>query len=116
MTFVKICGITNLDDALCAEDAGADLLGFIFYPPSPRSVSAEAAREIVAAVRRVTKSHVTCIGVFVKEAPAHMLRVLGEVGLDAAQLHGNHPADLMAMHGRAYPAVKDWNLEMEMGD
>lgn len=109
MTFVKICGITNIDDALCAVDAGADLLGFIFYPPSPRKVEVDAAREIVATIKRAT--HITCVGVFVKETPAHMLRVLDEVGLDAAQLHGNDPADLHAMNGRAYPAVRDWRLE-----
>ncbi len=107
MTFVKICGITNIDDALCAVDAGADLLGFIFYPPSPRSVRLEAARKIVAEVKRHAPS-VTCIGVFVKETPAHMLRVLDEAGLDAAQLHGNDPADLVALGRQAYLAVKEW--------
>ncbi len=107
MTFVKICGITNLDDALCAVDAGADLLGFIFYPPSPRSVRLEAAKEIVAGVKRRAPS-ITCIGVFVKETPAYMLRVLDEAGLDAAQLHGNDPADLVALGRQAYLAVKAW--------
>jgi phosphoribosylanthranilate isomerase len=124
MTFVKICGITNLEDALCAVDAGADLLGFILYPPSPRSVSVEAAKEIVREVRRQAtddgrlttirrpSSIVTCVGVFVKETPAHMLRVLAGAGLDAAQMHGNPPDDLREMQGRAYIAVKDWKLEI----
>jgi phosphoribosylanthranilate isomerase len=113
MTFVKICGITNVEDALCAAEAGADLLGFIFYPPSPRSVSVEAAKEIVAGVKRLA-SNVTCVGVFVKETPAHMLRVLANVGLDAAQLHGNDSADLSEMNGSAYPAIKDWTPEMSV--
>jgi phosphoribosylanthranilate isomerase len=107
MTFVKICGITNVEDALCAVDAGADLLGFIFYSPSPRSVRVETAKAIVAAVKRLAPN-TTCVGVFVKETPAHMLGVLAEAGLDAAQLHGNDPSDLLAMEGRAYLAVKEW--------
>jgi phosphoribosylanthranilate isomerase len=128
MTFVKICGITNVDDALCALDAGADLLGFIFYPPSPRSVSVEAATQIVNEVRRRLiadgrrlvvghpSSVVTCVGVFVKEAPAHVLRVLHDAGLDAAQLHGNSEEDLIAMDGRAYLAVKDWRVKSGESD
>jgi phosphoribosylanthranilate isomerase len=107
MTFVKICGITNLEDALCAVDAGADLLGFIFYPPSPRSVQVDMALHIVQAVKR-DALNVICVGVFVKETPTHMLGVLAEAGLDAAQLHGNDPSDLLLMHGRAYLAVKEW--------
>jgi phosphoribosylanthranilate isomerase len=120
MTFVKICGITNVDDALCAVDAGADLLGFIFYPSSPRSVTVEAAREIVRDVRRATHlkgaSHVTAVGVFVKETLAHVLRVLHDAGLDAAQLHGNSQEDLIAMDGRAYLAVKDWRVKSGESD
>ena len=111
MTFVKICGLTNAEDALCAVDAGADLLGFILYPPSPRSVSLETVKEIVATLQGAT--HITKIGVFVKETPAHMLRVLRETGLDAAQLHGNDPSDLLALNGRAYPALKEWKPEYD---
>ncbi len=51
MTKVKICGITNLEDALVAVEAGADLLGFIFYEPSPRYVEPEIVREIVSSVK-----------------------------------------------------------------
>ncbi len=49
---VKICGLTSLDEALAAAEAGADLLGFNFYPPSPRYVETQACREIVAGLRR----------------------------------------------------------------
>ena len=50
MTIVKICGFRNLDDALCAVDTGADMLGFIFYQPSPRGVNIEDAKAIVRAI------------------------------------------------------------------
>ncbi|MCS7056745.1 MAG: phosphoribosylanthranilate isomerase [Thermoflexales bacterium] len=113
MTIVKICGITNPDDARCAVDAGADLLGFIFYPKSPRAVTPAAAREIVAVVRRSAHpraSRVRCVGVFVNESPADMLRVLDDAGLDYAQLSGDEsPADLAALAGRAYKAVRSWH-------
>lgn len=107
MTIVKICGITNLDDALCAVEAGADLLGFIFYPKSPRSVSFDAAAEIACVVRQ---SKINLIGVFVNESPTYMLNVLDEVGLNFAQLSGTEsPHDMAAMTGRAYKAIREWN-------
>lgn len=116
MTVVKICGITNLDDALCAVEAGADMLGFIFYPPSPRGITVEKAKEIASVVSR--KPGVVKVGVFVKETPAYMLRVLDEVGLEVAQLHGNTNDDLPAMNGRAYLAIRDarpenWRLGIQ---
>ncbi len=58
MTYIKICGITNLEDALVAVGAGADLLGFVFYEPSPRYIAPEAVKEIVSSV----KCQVSCDG------------------------------------------------------
>ena len=104
--FVKICGITNLEDALCAADAGADMLGFIVYPPSPRSISVDAARAI-SRVLRARSVRPQVIGVFVDESAAHMQRVLEEAELDLAQLSGNESAQtLHDMHGRAYKVVR----------
>ena len=111
MTIVKICGLTNLDDALCAVDAGADMLGFIFYPPSPRSVTIEVAQSIVASLRQSQiqnlKSEITLVGVFVNETPTHMLRVIHDVGLDAIQLSGNEPIEIVrSLDGRAVKVIR----------
>ncbi len=90
MTYVKICGITNLEDALRAAALGADLLGFVFHPPSPRYVTPKTAREIGAAVRREAPS-VRTVGVFV-DLPAETVRAIAiQCGLDCVQLHGSEP-------------------------
>ncbi|HZT57523.1 MAG TPA: phosphoribosylanthranilate isomerase [Pyrinomonadaceae bacterium] len=86
MARVKICGITNLEDALAAVEAGADLLGFNFYSRSPRYVSPEAARGIIEHLPR----SVTSVGVFVNErGPEAVERIAREAGVGAAQLHGD---------------------------
>ncbi|HKS36257.1 MAG TPA: N-(5'-phosphoribosyl)anthranilate isomerase, partial [Verrucomicrobiae bacterium] len=75
---VKICGITNLEDALAAVDAGADALGFIFCESSPRKVSTEAAGGII----RQLPPFVARVGVFVNAAEEVVRRAVGECGLD----------------------------------
>ena len=86
MTLVKVCGVTNVEDALAALDAGADMLGFNFYARSPRYVTPAAARKIVEQLRE----GVSCVGVFVNEAaPAEVERIAREAGLGAVQLHGD---------------------------
>jgi phosphoribosylanthranilate isomerase len=86
MTLVKICGVTNLEDALAAVEAGADLLGFNFYRRSPRYVSPGEARLIVG---RLPES-VNGVGVFVNEpGPNEVERIAREAGLGAVQLHGD---------------------------
>lgn len=84
MIRIKICGITNLDDALLAAGLGADALGFIFYPPSPRAVAPDAARDIIAQLPPL----VTTVGVFVDEDPATVKDLAAKAGLDWIQLHG----------------------------
>lgn len=81
---VKICGITNLDDALAAVDCGADYLGFIFVRKSPRCVEAE----VVAAIVRKLPARVGKVGVFVNRPPDQVTETLEACGLDIAQLHG----------------------------
>lgn len=82
---VKICGITSLDDACAAIDAGAAALGFNFYRQSPRYVSPEAAAEIVARLPRP----VCAVGVFVNEPRQRVAAIAAQVGLSALQFHGD---------------------------
>jgi phosphoribosylanthranilate isomerase len=90
MTFVKICGITNLDDALAAVDAGADALGFNFYKPSPRYITPEAAREIIAELPQT----ILTIGVFVNEqSPQAAEDLARRASVTAIQLHGDESPD-----------------------
>ncbi|MCK9377863.1 MAG: phosphoribosylanthranilate isomerase [Syntrophobacterales bacterium] len=89
MVRIKICGITNLDDALLAAELGADALGFIFYPQSPRHVPPEAARHIIAHL----PPFVAAVGVFVDEDAAVVQDLAAKVGLDWVQLHGRESPD-----------------------
>ena len=85
--FVKICGITNEDDALLATALDADALGFVFAP-SPRQVHPETVRDIV---RRLPRE-VHTIGVFRDERPERIVEIVGRAGLRGVQLHGHEPA------------------------
>jgi phosphoribosylanthranilate isomerase len=93
MTYVKICGITNLDDALVAVDAGADMLGFNFYRPSPRYIEPQAAREIIDQL----PATILTVGVFVNEEyPASVEAIANESGVAALQLHGDESPEYCA--------------------
>ena len=108
---VKICGTTSLVDAQVAVDAGADLLGFILYPQSPRYVTPATVREIVAALRRGAASPML-VGVFVNESPDFVAAVLDETGLDVAQLHGDEAVAAFApLAGRVFKALRPTNLD-----
>lgn len=85
--FVKICGITNVEDAKAAAARGADAVGFIFWPSSPRFIEPDAARSIVA----MLPPSIAAVGVFVNQPAAHINDVAAGVGLRAVQLHGDEP-------------------------
>jgi phosphoribosylanthranilate isomerase len=95
MTLIKICGITTLDDARAALDAGADMLGFNFYRASPRFIEPTAVRTILDSLRaeRAGES-VTAVGVFVNESsPNAVMEIVATAGLDAVQLHGDESVE-----------------------
>jgi phosphoribosylanthranilate isomerase len=93
VTRVKICGITNADDARAAVEAGADMLGFNFFPRSPRYIPATQARRIIDQL----PSHVLNVGVFVNEdGPEVVRRLADESGVTAAQLHGAETPEFCA--------------------
>jgi len=98
---VKVCGITNLDDARLAAELGADMLGFFFYAKSPRAVSREAAAQIC---RTVT---VEKVGVFVNETEANIRQTFQECGLTALQFHGDEsPAFCNLFSARKIKAIR----------
>jgi len=88
MTVVKICGLTNLEDARWAWLCGADLLGFVFVPSSPRYIAPAQARRIIADLR-AEGCTAGCVGVFVNEPLASCRRIIWGCRLDFAQLHGD---------------------------
>jgi len=90
MVKIKICGITNLDDALAAVEAGADMLGFNFYRPSPRFIEPTRARAIIEKLPAKT----IAVGVFVNERdPRIVSGIADETGVSAIQLHGDESAE-----------------------
>lgn len=106
-TRVKICGITRLEDALDAVRLGADALGFVFYPPSPRHVSIEQAAGIIAQL----PPFVTVTGLFVDAKADEIREVLSRVPLGLLQFHGDEDPAFCAGFGRAWIKA----LRMEPG-
>ena len=111
---VKICGLTNLDDALHAAASGADYLGFILYPPSPRAVSPATVKQITTTLS--TMYHASrFVGVFVNESAPTIAQLLNECGLDLAQLHGDEVPWMVGspdspLYGRCYKALRPTSL------
>ncbi len=116
---VKICGITSLEDAAAALTAGADYLGFILYPPSPRAMTTERVAALAAELRIHAATRALfarpdpplLIGVFVNETAEHVAAILGDCRLDLAQLSGDEDASYVAdpaspLFGKAYKAIR----------
>jgi phosphoribosylanthranilate isomerase len=97
-TRVKICGITRVEDGLAAARAGADAIGLVFWPGTPRCVNFEQARAIVAAL----PAFVTVVGLFVDPPPEAVRSALAAVPLDLLQFHGEEPPELCASFGRPF--------------
>ncbi|MDD1957229.1 phosphoribosylanthranilate isomerase [Pseudomonas sp. 8209] len=91
----KICGITRIEDALAAAEAGADAIGLVFYARSPRAVNVQQARAIIAAL----PPFVTTVGLFVNASRCELNEILDAVPLDLLQFHGDEtPADCDGYH------------------
>lgn len=97
-TRVKICGITRVEDALSAVEQGADAIGLVFYPPSPRYVSASQATEIA----QVLPAFVSVVGLFVDAPSADIEAVLSKVPIDLIQFHGNETPEQCRRYEKPY--------------
>ncbi|MDP1682253.1 MAG: phosphoribosylanthranilate isomerase [Burkholderiales bacterium] len=98
MTRVKICGITRVEDGLVCAQLGADAIGLVFYAPSPRHVSVEQARVIMAAL----PPFITTVGLFVDADPTEVSAVLRQLPLDMLQFHGNESPNYCQGFNRPY--------------
>lgn len=109
MVRVKICGITNAADALAAIDAGANLLGFNFFPNSPRHISeAEAAK-----IRPLLPKKVKAVGIFVNPLVADVMTLRKSLKLDAAQLHGDESPETATEIARSLPVIKAFPVDTD---
>ena len=111
MTKIKICGIKTVKDALAAMEAGADLIGFNFYPKSPRYIDVGICRDIMSVMRK--HGHVTYVGVFVNASVEEVYATIETCGLSLAQLHGDEtPEMLHALNGKAFKAFRGIPLDI----
>lgn len=106
-TKVKICGITTADAGLCAAEAGADALGFVFYEPSPRHIEPSAAATIIAQL----PPFLTTVGLFVNAAPDFVSKVVAETSLDLLQFHGDETNAFCCQFGK--PFIKAVRVKSE---
>ncbi|HTR00374.1 MAG TPA: phosphoribosylanthranilate isomerase [Candidatus Acidoferrum sp.] len=107
-TRVKICGITRVEDALSAAEAGADAIGMVFFPGSKRAIGVGQAKAIVA----VTPSFVTTVGLFVNPSREDVESVLAKVPLDLLQFHGDESPQFCASFTR--PFIKALRMQPEV--
>ncbi len=106
MTKIKICGIKTLTDALNAIEAGADYLGFNFYPKSVRFIEKETCAEITSVLKR-EYPQIRLVGVFVNSPVGDVKNILETCHLDLAQLHGDEtPEMLESLNGKAFKAIR----------
>lgn len=109
-TRIKICGITSAEDARVAVDCGADAIGLVFYPPSPRAVTAVQAADIVAAV----PPFVTVVALFVDEPAERIRRILESVPVDLLQFHGEEPAAFCKQFQRPWMKALRVRADMDL--
>lgn len=106
MTKIKICGIKNLNDALSAIEAGADMLGFNFYPKSPRYIEKDRCAAMTSVLKK-EHPQIKLVGVFVNSAVDEIKDILQTCSLDLAQLHGDETAEMLrALNGKGFKAFR----------
>jgi len=111
MVKVKICGITNLGDAMWAVNLGTDMLGFIFFKDSPRKISQQKAREITAQLPAFVKK----VGVFVNEDPKVVEKIAKACGFDILQFHGEETQEYCNAFAGNYEVIKALRVKDEPG-
>jgi phosphoribosylanthranilate isomerase len=105
MTKIKLCGIKTINHALAALESGADMLGFNFYPKSPRYIDVGRCRDIMAVLRKY--GHITYVGVFVNASVAEIRATMETCALSLAQLHGDETSEMVqSLHGKAFKAFR----------
>jgi phosphoribosylanthranilate isomerase len=109
-TRIKICGITRNEDIAAAVNAGADAIGFVFYPPSPRFLAAEAATLLA----RQVPPFVTRVGLFVNAEAAAVREILAQVPIDLLQFHGDEDAPYCEQFGRPYLKAARMRPELDL--
>jgi phosphoribosylanthranilate isomerase len=108
MVKVKICGITNLEDALMSFFSGAQALGFVFYKKSPRYISPLEARNIA----RILPKKISCVGVFVNENVATVKKIARFCGLDMLQFHGKESPEYCRQF-KGYKVIKAFRIRKQ---
>ena len=119
MTKIKICGIKTLKDALAAIDAGADYLGFNFYPESARFIEKSTCAEITSVLKR-NHPQIKLVGVFVNSPVEEVKSILDACSLDLAQLHGDETPEMFAQLAphvfRAFRGIPESNVGYERNE
>ncbi|MBM3223776.1 MAG: phosphoribosylanthranilate isomerase [Candidatus Tectomicrobia bacterium] len=108
MTQVKLCGMTTIADAQVAVEAGADMIGLIFYPPSPRYVTPEQARDIVAQLPAAVRA----VGVFVNASVDTITQIVQTSGVHMVQLHGTESPEMCQQ--LPYPVIKAFRFTAQV--
>ena len=107
MIKVKICGITNLDDAMAAADFGADALGFVFFKNSPRYISPANAEKII----KKLPPFISAVGVFVNEDKKNIEKIVSRTGINITQLHGDEPPKACNLSKPSIKAIRVKSLD-----
>ncbi|RMF77541.1 MAG: phosphoribosylanthranilate isomerase [Chloroflexi bacterium] len=118
MVRVKICGVTNYEDALIAAEAGADMLGLNFYKPSPRYIPPDEAATLCDHLRdELGNECPVLVGVFVNEVVGVVSAIMDQVGLDFAQLSGDESDEMAAeLRGVAFKSIRPRNKDEALDD